>query len=192
MDGDPIARFSASLERASASETFDATRAALATADANGRPSVRFVLVRGHGPDGFLFYTNYGSRKARDLDHNPWAALAFHWSSIGEQIRIEGRVERADSATSNAYFRGRPRGSQLGAWASPQTDVLPSREDLMRRVDEVAARFGDGPIPRPEFWGGYRLVPHHMEFWIEGEDRLHDRFLFTRESDDWTVARLAP
>jgi pyridoxamine 5'-phosphate oxidase len=189
---DPIARFRESFRRASDLETFDASRAALATADARGRPSVRFVLVKEVDEYGFRFHTNYESRKAMELEANPWAALAFHWASIGEQIRVEGRVERLDAAASDAYFAGRPRGSQMGAWASPQSRPVPDRDVLVEAVESLAKRFEGEAIPRPDFWGGYRLIPEAIEIWIDGASRLHDRFLYRKSETGWLMTRLAP
>lgn len=189
---DPIARFAHEYERARGTEAFDATRVALATASKTGVPSVRFVLVKEFGADGFAFYTNYGSPKARDLDENGHAALAWHWDSTGTQVRVSGPVSRAPAARADAYFLSRPRGSQIGAWASVQSAEVATRQELLAKSEEVAARFGDGPVPRPDFWGGYVLVPDTIEFWYEGEFRLHDRFRYTRRSGLWVCARLSP
>jgi pyridoxamine 5'-phosphate oxidase len=187
----PITEFLDSAERARAHQV-DTAPVALATADATGRPSVRIVLLRGVDQSGFVFFTNYNSRKANELDGNPQAALCFHWVALDEQIRVEGRVERVPDAESDAYFASRPRGSQLGAWASDQSSVLPSRETLESKYRDIEARFGDGPIPRPPFWGGYRLVPDRVEFWYGRPDRLHDRVLYRREEDRWAIERLYP
>ena len=187
----PITEFLDSAERARAHQV-DTAPVALATADATGRPSVRIVLLRGVDQSGFVFFTNYNSRKANELDGNPQAALCFHWVALDEQIRVEGRVERVPDAESDAYFASRPRGSQLGAWASDQSSVLPSRETLESKYRDIEARFGDGPIPRPPFWGGYRLIPDRVEFWYGRPDRLHDRVLYRREEDRWAIERLYP
>jgi pyridoxamine 5'-phosphate oxidase len=192
IDDDPIARFGRSFARAVASEPFDASRAALATADARGRPSVRFVLVKDIAPEGVVVYTNLQSRKAREVAENPWAALAFHWSTQGEQVRIEGPVEPVSEAEADAYFASRPRGSQLGAWASPQSQPVASREFLEARVAEVEAQYATGRVPRPPFWSGLRIVPQSIEFWYDRPDRLHDRFLYTREAGGWSLSRLSP
>jgi pyridoxamine 5'-phosphate oxidase len=188
----PIARFAESYARASALETFDATRAALATCDRAGRPSLRFVLVKHWDARGFVFFTNLESRKARELDENPQAALAFHWSSTGEQIRIEGPVERVSDAESDAYFESRTRGSQLGAWASAQSQPIAARSLLEARLAEVEARFAGRAVERPPFWGGLRLCPDRIEFWRDRPDRLHDRELYTRTGDSWQIALLSP
>lgn len=189
---DPIARFAESYARASGLETFDASRAALATSDRSGRPSLRFVLVKRWDASGFSFFTNLDSQKARELAQNPQAALAFHWSSTGAQIRIEGPVERVSDAEADDYFRSRPRGSQLGAWASAQSTVLASRAELTERLAQVEARFADRPVERPPFWGGFRLHPQRMEFWQDRPDRLHDRELYLRAGEGWQTVLLAP
>jgi pyridoxamine 5'-phosphate oxidase len=192
MQTDPFERFEQAIERASGNEPFDATRAALATADAAGRPSVRFVLVKEHGPDGFVFYTNYESRKAREIEENGFAALAWHWFSTGEQVRAEGSIARVSDARSDAYFATRDRASRIGAWASPQSRTIGGREELVARVHEIEQRFGDGEVPRPPYWGGFVLRPERIEFWKNGESRLHDRWLYRREGDVWRIERLAP
>jgi pyridoxamine 5'-phosphate oxidase len=191
---DPFVAFDAVWERVrtTAPDGFDPATIVLATADASGRPSARAVLLRGVSRDGFVVFTNYGSRKAAELEANPRAALCGFWFWLGQQVRIEGRVERAPAAESDAYFRARPRGSQLGAWASHQSAPLASRADLEARLREVSARFEGREVPRPEFWGGYRLVPDRFEFWEEGAYRLHDRMVFERAGDAWALARLSP
>jgi pyridoxamine 5'-phosphate oxidase len=150
------------------------------------------VLLRGVDERGFVFFTNYTSRKGRELDANPYAALCFHWIALDEQVRAEGRVERLTAAESDEYFASRPRGSQLGAWASDQSAMLPSRETLESKYREIEARFASGAIARPPFWGGYRLIPERVEFWYGRPDRLHDRVLYTREGAGWTITRLYP
>ncbi len=192
LEPDPIAYYRAYLDRAREAEPFDPTRAALATGDERGHPSLRFVLVKHASAEGFVFFTDYRSRKARDLDANPHAALAWHWSTIGVQVRAEGAVTRSTPEESQAYFTSRPRGSQLGAWASHQSSPIATRVELEASLADVRARFGDGPIPCPEHWGGYRLAPSRMELWINGDDRLHDRFAFERDGESWLVRRLAP
>jgi pyridoxamine 5'-phosphate oxidase len=191
---DPFAAFDAVWDRvrATAPDGFDPATVALATADASARPSARMVLLRGVSRKGFVFFTNYASRKAADLESNPRAALSGFWFWLGQQVRIEGSVVRATAEESDAYFRARPRGSQLGAWASRQSAPLAGRADLEARLREVTARFDGRDVPRPEFWGGYRLVPDRFEFWEEGAYRLHDRIVFEQVSGAWTATRLSP
>jgi pyridoxamine 5'-phosphate oxidase len=188
---DPITEFLNAVERARAHQV-DTAPVALATADAQGRPSARMVLLRGADARGFAFFTNFNSRKGRELSENPHASLCFHWVTLDEQIRIEGPVERLPDSESDAYFASRPRGSQLGAWASDQSQPLPSRESLEERYREVERRFGDGPVPRPPFWGGFRLVPTRIEFWYGRPDRLHDRVVYIRDRAQWRIERLYP
>lgn len=187
----PITEFLSAIERATARHV-DTAPVALATADATGRPSVRMVLLRGADERGFDFFTNYESRKALELTENPHAALCFHWDSLEEQIRIEGRVELLAPGESDAYFKSRPRGSQLGAWASDQSRVLSTRETLEEQYRAIERRFEGKPVPRPPFWGGFRLVPSRIEFWYGRPDRLHDRIVYNRVGDGWTIERLYP
>jgi pyridoxamine 5'-phosphate oxidase len=165
---------------------------ALATADAEARPSVRHVLLRAADERGFVFYTNHESRKGRELAENPRASFVVLWRELDRQVSVAGRVDRIDDEESDAYFATRPRGAQIGAWASPQSAVLPDRDELDRRVAEVEARFRDGGVPRPPRWGGYRLVPASFEFWQGRAFRLHDRFRYEREPTGWRLERLAP
>ncbi len=190
---DPIALFLACRAAAvEAGAPLDGTAAVLATASPDGVPSARFVLVKEVGEDGFFVYTNYESRKARELDANPRAALCVHWPEIGVQIRVEGRVERAPAERSDAYFAARPRESQLGAWASTQSQPIESREALLARFAALETQHEGLPVPRPPHWGGYRLVPERIEHWKNADHRLHDRFLYVREGAGWRVTRLAP
>lgn len=189
---DPFSLFDVWYGEARQSEINDSNAMALATADAQGRPSVRMVLLKGHGPDGFIFYTNFEGRKAAELLANPNAALLFHWKSLRRQIRIEGPVEPVDAATADAYFATRSRDSQLGAWASDQSRPLASRDIFMARYEEVSRRFADGPVPRPPHWSGLRLVPRHIEFWQDREHRLHERRVFDRDGDGWVEGMLYP
>lgn len=188
---DPITEFLNAVERAKAHQV-DTAPVVLATADEEGRPSARLVLLRGADSRGFVFFTNYDSRKGRELTSNPHAALCFYWSSLDEQIRVEGRVERVSSEESSEYFAGRPRGSQLGAWASDQSQVLSSRETLEEKYREIERRFDGQPVQRPPFWGGFRLIPSRIEFWYGRPDRLHDRVLYVRDANSWRIERLYP
>jgi pyridoxamine 5'-phosphate oxidase len=167
-------------------------RMALATATADGAPSVRMVLLKGAGEDGFLFFTGYGSRKGGELEANPRAALLFHWADLGRQVRIEGPVERVSSEESDAYFATRPRGAQLAATASRQGRVLANRAQLDEAVAGLAREHEGRDVPRPDHWGGYRLRPEAYEFWQHRDDRLHDRLRYVRDGGDWRVERLAP
>jgi len=188
---DPITEFLNAVERARAHQV-DTAPVILATTDAEGQPSARLVLLRGIDQRGFVFFTNYNSRKGRELDANPRAALCIHWPTLDEQIRVEGSVTRVTAAESDAYFAGRPRGSQLGAWASEQSEVLPSREMLEQRYREIERRFEGRTVDRPAFWGGYRIAPHRIEFWYGRPDRLHDRVRYVRDGGVWRIDRLYP
>lgn len=189
---DPFALFDAWYAEARASEPNDSNAVALATVDAQGRPSLRMVLLKGHGPDGFVFYTNRESRKAAELAGQPHAALLFHWKSLRRQIRVEGAVTLATDAESDAYFASRSRDSQLGAWASDQSRPLADREIFEARFEQMKTRFEGGDVPRPPHWGGYRVTPARIEFWQDRAHRLHERRLFTRTSDAWSEGLLYP
>jgi pyridoxamine 5'-phosphate oxidase len=189
---DPIARFAVEYERAEKSEEFEVGRCALATVDAEGRPSVRFVLLRGFDERGFVFYTNFKSAKAAHLAANPHAEMAFHWHTTGVQVRIRGSVTRTSDEEADAYFASRERGSQIGAWASRQSAVLDARETLDMAFEETKKRFKSAAVQRPPFWGGYRIAPTAIELWRNRDDRLHDRWLHERDSDTWRVVRLYP
>lgn len=191
-ENDPIARFRGWLAEAEAAEPNDPNAMALATAEADGHPSVRMVLLKGLSNAGFVFYTNQHSRKGSELAANPNAALLFHWKSLRRQVRVEGPVEPVSDAEADAYFASRGRDSRLGAWASDQSHTLADRATLGARLEEVKARFGDGDVPRPPHWSGYRVVPQRIEFWSDGNARLHHRELFEREADGWTMRLLNP
>jgi pyridoxamine 5'-phosphate oxidase len=191
LDPDPLRQFAAWYTQAT--DAVDAPEAAvLATATSAGAPSARMVLLKGFDQRGFVFYTNYFSRKGQEIAQNPRAALLFHWPPLGRQVRVEGVVHRIDAAESDAYFRTRPPGSRLSAAASPQSRPVAGREVLEAAVAELASRHPDGDVPRPDEWGGLRLVASRFEFWQHGDDRLHDRFQYHREGDIWTVERLGP
>lgn len=193
MTHDPFALFDAWYAEARASEPNDSNAMALATADAEGRPSVRMVLLKGHGRDGFVFYTNREGRKAGELAANPHAALLFHWKSLRRQIRIEGAVTLVSDAESDAYFATRSRDSQLGAWASDQSRPLDARATFEARFAAMETRFAGQDVPRPPFWGGYRVVPERIEFWQDRAHRLHERRLFLPDgAGGWSEGLLYP
>lgn len=192
LPDDPLALFAAWFADARASGTPEPNAMTLATVGPGGAPSARVVLLKGLD-EGFVFYTNRESRKGRELDEAGRAALVFWWPPLERQVRVEGHAERIDEAASDAYFQSRPRSSRLGAWASPQSDEIPDRSVLDTRLSDAAARFADGEVERPPFWGGYRVVPEAVEFWQGRPSRLHDRLVYRREdAGAWTVARLAP
>ena len=189
---DPFSLFDSWYAEARASESNDSNAMAVATADAAGRPSVRMVLLKGHDARGFVFYTNFESRKAAELLENPHAALLFHWKSLRRQVRIEGAVSRVSDAEGDAYFATRSRDSQLGAWASDQSRPLESRALFETRYREMVDRFADQPVPRPPYWSGFRVAPERIEFWLDREHRLHERRLFVRDGDGWREGMLYP
>ncbi len=188
---DPLVLFDEWYASAWASES-DANAMACATADADGVPSVRMVLLKGREGDGFVFYTNYGSRKGLEIGANASASLVFHWKSLKRQVRIDGRVETVDTAAADAYFASRPRDSQVAAWASLQSQVLPERFDLERRFAHFDLKYRGRPVPRPPHWSGYLVRAGRLEFWLDRPYRLHERIVFERASDGWSVKRLYP
>jgi len=191
---DPFARFGELLERAKATDLPEPTAMALSTVAPNGRPSSRMVLLKGFDEHGFVFYTNLASRKALEIAGNPWVALCFHWQPLESQVRIEGRAAQVDDLEADAYFATRPRGSQIGAWASLQSADLPARSELEARILETEARF-PGEVPRPPFWSGFRVVPERIEIWSGMPSRLHERDLYTRSAEEpggWEVRQLYP
>jgi pyridoxamine 5'-phosphate oxidase len=189
---DPFARFADALARAHAAEAHDPTVMSLATADAAGAPSLRMVLLKGADERGFVFYTNRASRKGDELKKNPRAALCLYWPVLAEQVRVEGAVELVDDAESDAYFASRPRDSQLGAWASRQSRPLERHELLLERLQDLEEAHAGQPVPRPRWWGGYRVVPDRIEFWKSGPHRLHHRELYVRDGTGWRTELLNP
>ncbi|CAN0623163.1 Pyridoxine/pyridoxamine 5'-phosphate oxidase [Burkholderia multivorans] len=190
----PFAQFDRWFKEALAAKLPEPNTMTLATVGDDGRPSARIVLIKAVDDRGFVFFTNYESRKGRDLDANPHAALLFYWIELERQVRIEGHIEKTTEEESDRYFASRPLGSRIGAWASEQSTVIDSRATLEAREKDVSARFGDNP-PRPPHWGGYRLVPDSLEFWQGRPSRLHDRLLYTRDDTaphGWTISRLSP
>ncbi len=189
---DPVALFADWFASAKQAGLMLPEAMTVATASREGSPSARMMLLKAFGADGFVFYTNYESRKASELEENPRAALVLHWPTLQRQVRVEGRVERLSPEDSTAYFDSRPRGSRIGAWASKQSSPLENREDLERRFKESEQQFADGRIPLPPYWGGFRVIPEFIEFWQGRINRLHDRLRYSRTSDGWTVQRLYP
>ncbi|MGH9854644.1 MAG: pyridoxamine 5'-phosphate oxidase [Blastocatellia bacterium] len=189
---DPLTQFKKWFDEAMQSEQPDAEAMTLSTATRDGRVTGRIVLLKGCDERGFVFFTNYESRKSREMMSNPRVALTFYWHTLHRQVRIEGVVEKATPEESEEYFQTRPRGSQIGAWASPQSEEITDRGELERKVYETEARFKDQPITCPPFWGGFRVKPERIEFWQGRESRLHDRILYTLRDGAWRTSRLAP
>ncbi|HYX46994.1 MAG TPA: pyridoxamine 5'-phosphate oxidase [Sphingomicrobium sp.] len=193
MADDPFALFNSWFAEARDSEINDPEAMALATADSDGHPSVRMVLLKGHGPDGFIFYTNRRSRKGGELAANPHAALLFHWKPLRRQVRVEGTVSVVSDEEADAYFASRSRDSQIGAWASNQSWSLPSRAEFENRYEQLREKFEGEEIPRPPHWGGFRVTPESFEFWSDRPHRLHERRVFTRAPDgSWSEGLLYP
>jgi len=189
---DPIAQIGEWLKEAERKEALEPAAMSVATVGADGRPSLRMVLLRGIDARGLVFYTNLTSHKAEDIRANPHVALCLHWKSMTRQVRVEGRAEQVDDAEADAYFAGRPRDSQIGAWASKQSHRLEGRFKLEARIARYAARFGIGTVPRPEFWSGYRVVPELIEFWEDRPFRLHERTVWERAEGIWSSYKLYP
>jgi pyridoxamine 5'-phosphate oxidase len=189
---DPLEQFRLWFAEASRAPLQEPNAMTLATVDGSGQPAARTVLLKGIDKRGLVFYTNLDSRKARELAANPKAALLFWWPPHARQVRFEGAIEPVEDVESDAYFATRPRGSQIGAWASAQSSVIAGRLALAAAEQKVAERFAGGPVPRPPFWGGYRLVPERIEFWQGRTNRLHDRLRYTRDGEHWRIERLAP
>lgn len=192
LDPDPMVQFEKWFALATKKEPHEPNAMALATADINGRPSVRYLLLKGYDHSGFVFFTNYESRKSSDIKNNPWGALVFYWPVLQQQVRAEGKIFILSDADSDEYFNDRPQGSKIGAWASPQSKPIPNREYLEKLKDEYEKKYQNFRVPRPKFWGGYKLVPHTLEFWQGRPDRLHDRFEYRLKEGVWKKERLAP
>ena len=192
LDPDPIAQFNRWFAIARQTPMPDPTAMLLATVDASGQPSLRTVLLKYFDNDGFVFFTNYGSAKAKDIALNPKVCLSFPWLELERQVHVRGRAAKISAVESAKYFLSRPKDSQLAAWVSSQSHPLSSRQLLMRQFQDMKAKIGQGEVPVPSFWGGFRVRPETIEFWQGRENRLHDRFLYRRNDDDWTIERLAP
>lgn len=191
-DRDPIEQFGKWFDETLAADLYEPNAMTLATATSDGKPSARVVLLKGFDERGFVFYTNYGGRKSRELGENPYCALVFYWGELERQVRIEGRALRVSAEESDAYYRSRPQGSKLGAWASEQSQPVEDRGTLEKRLRDLETRYQGLEVPRPPFWGGYRVEPEEIEFWQGRENRLHDRLLYRRSEGGWDMLRLQP
>jgi pyridoxamine 5'-phosphate oxidase len=189
---DPFLQFTRWWKEAVGSDITEVNAMTLATCNKEGMPSARTVLLKDYDKSGFVFFSNYESRKAKDIYENPQATLLFFWKELERQVRIEGRIEKVDATESDSYFHSRPEGSRIGAWASPQSRVVSSREVIEENARRYQAAFEQAPILRPPHWGGYRVIPVHIEFWQGRPSRLHDRILYSLEGGDWMISRLAP
>jgi pyridoxamine 5'-phosphate oxidase len=189
---DPIAQFGAWFEEVQAADLTEPNAMIVATVSPDGQPTARTVLLKGFGPDGFRFFSNYESRKGQDLAANDRVGLLFYWAELERQVRVDGRAARLDRAATETYFHSRPRGSQVSALASPQSEPIAGRAELDRLFQEAEARVGDGAVPLPDYWGGYLVVPERFEFWQGRPSRRHDRVTYTRIDDGWRIGRLAP
>ncbi len=192
VDPNPFKQFSVWFDQATKSGILEPNAMSHATVDPQGQPSIRIVLLKGVDERGFVFFTNYGSRKGKDMESNPKSALLFFWGELERQVRIEGVIEKIDEAQSKAYFDSRPEGSRIGAWSSDQSEVVPSRDYLEHRFAENTALYAGKQIPMPAYWGGYRLVPHTFEFWQGRGSRMHDRIRFRHIDGNWIIDRLSP
>ncbi len=192
LDTNPVKQFEIWFKQAIELEVHEPNAMTLATVDAGGMPYQRTVLLKYFDGEGFVFFTNYSSRKAKQIGINPKVSLLFPWLTLERQVIIQGRAEKISTAESLKYFASRPRESQLGAWVSNQSEVVSSRKLLMQKLAEIKEKFREGEIPLPSFWGGYRVVPENIEFWQGGPARLHDRFLYSRDGDEWVIERLSP
>ncbi len=194
IDADPIKQFAVWFQQALDADLIEPNAMTLATATPEGKPTARIVLLKGVNQGGFIFYTNYESQKGQQLIANPYAALVFFWDKLERQVRIEGEVEKLATKESEAYFHSRPKASQLGAWASAQSQVIPNRQVLEQQLADLETKYkGDATVPLPEHWGGFRVIPNHIEFWQGRPSRLHDRLLYDLQADgNWKIARLSP